>query len=118
MKAKSAMFSGVALLLGLSLASTAAAETEGLNKAITDPIQACVAEIGERADYDGAERVVHVVSKLEQKNLVEKRIHIETSVYTDESADTKREYTASCVTGNLGKVVRLRLEEGQQPVTS
>ena len=115
MKAKSAMSVGVAVLLGLSLTGTANAETENDNKVITDPIQACVAEIGDRANYDGAERVVHVVSKLEQKNLIEKRIEIETSVYIDEATDKTREYHVSCITGNLGKVVKVRLEEGQAP---
>ncbi|MEJ2128864.1 MAG: hypothetical protein P8X81_08450 [Woeseiaceae bacterium] len=116
MKSKSAISVGVAVLLGLSLTCTANAEDEHSNKAITDPIQACVAKIGDRANYDGAERVVHVVSKLEQKNLVEKRIEIETTIYAGESGDKSRAYHVSCITGNLGKVVKLRLEESEAPV--
>ena len=116
MKAKSAMSVGAAAMLALSLTCTANAESEHDNKVITDPVQACVAEIADRANYDGAERIVHVVSKLEQKNLVEKRIEIDTSVYTGESVDKPREYHVSCITGNLGKVVKVRLEEGETPV--
>ena len=59
---------------------------------------------------------MHVVSKLEQKNLVEQRIEIETSIYSDKSASKAREYHVSCITGNLGKIVKVRLEETAAPV--
>jgi len=118
MKAKSAMTVGAAVLLGLSLTGEANAEAERDNRAITDPIKACVAEIGERANYEDADRIVHHVTSLDQKNIVQKSITIETAVYVDEDADTARLYTASCITGDLGKVVRFRLLEEEGPVRS
>jgi hypothetical protein len=118
MKAKSATTVGVALLLGLSLTCEANAETERDNRAITDPIKACVAEIGERANYEDADRIVHYVTALDQKNIVQKSITIETAVYVDEDSDTARVYTASCITGDLGKIVKFRLLEEAGPVRS
>lgn len=118
MKAKSVTTVGVALLLGMSLTGEANAETERDNRAITDPIKACVAEIGERVNYDDADHIVHYVTSLDQKNIIQKSITIETAVYVDEDSDTARVYTASCITGDLGKVVRFRLLEEQGPVRS
>jgi hypothetical protein len=111
MKVKSATTIGVALLLGLSLACDASAAVERDNKAITDPVEACIAEIGERVDYDGASRVVHQVVAIDQKNLIELSIRIETSVLFDDESGTSRGYLASCVTGVLGKIVKFRLDD-------
>jgi hypothetical protein len=111
MKIKSATTVGVAVMLGLSLTCDANAAVERGNKAITDPIEACIAEIGERVDYDGAKRVVHRVASIEQKNLIELSIRVETLVLLDDESGSSREYLASCITGDLGKIVKFRLDD-------
>ena len=111
MKMKSVTTVGVAVLLGLSLTCGASAAVEGSNKAITDPIEACIARIGEQADYDGAKRIVHRVASIDQKNLIELSIRIETLVLLDDESGSSREYLASCVTGGLGKIVKFRLDD-------
>lgn len=72
--------------------------------------ESCVAEIAKRADYDGATRVVHLVTELRQKNLVEVELKIDTSIYQDEISGATRAYETSCVVAQLGKVVEVRME--------
>lgn len=104
---KTAMSLSIAALLGLSLTCNVnAAQTHG--KARTDKqIQACVAEIGLHANYDKASRVVHRVESLEQRNLAEMTIGIETTVFLKDE-DFDREYRASCVTDTMGRLVEFR----------
>lgn len=106
---KSVIALSLAALLGLSLpCNVNAAQTHGKAR-VNKQIQACVAEIGRHANYDHASRVVHLVETLEQKNLVEMKIGIETTVYLTGS-DTGREYRVSCVTDTMGKLVKFRLQ--------
>lgn len=94
---------GTLVLLGLALAHSASAN-DAHRKNVQ--IQTCVAAIGERADYRGAERVVHKVTRLHQRNYAELAMRIDTAVY---GSDEVREYAASCVTHTLGDIVRLRV---------
>ena len=102
---KTAMSVSIAALLGLSLTCNVnAAQTHG--KARTDrQIQACVAEIGLHANYDEAARVVHRVESLEQRNLTELKIGVETTVFLKDDG-SEREYRASCVTDTMGNLVK------------
>ena len=72
-------------------------------------IQACVDEIREHADYAAAKRIVHSVSRLNQRNAVELEIKVETAVYATNADAAVREYRVSCVTASLGDVVRFRI---------
>ncbi len=100
---KQAISLGGLILFGLVLGQTASAGGEYRQN---EQIQTCVAAIGERADYTGADRVVHKVTRLRQRNYAELEIRVDTSVYGPEDV---REYAASCVTHTLGDVVRLRV---------
>ena len=71
----------------------------------------CVAEVGKQADYSGARRVVHKVVDIEQKNLAEQRIRIETLVYTAVGDAWSREYASNCVTRGALKVVSFDIAE-------
>jgi hypothetical protein len=105
---KSILSLSMLTLLGLSLTCDAnAAQTHGKARD-NRQIQACVAEIGRHANYDEASRVVHHVTTLEQRNIVEMQIGIETTVHL-KGDDTAREYRASCVTDSMGKLVKFRL---------
>jgi hypothetical protein len=99
----------VLALLGLAIVPEAGAGSVPATRGTSAPIQACVAEIGKYADYGGASRVVHAVAALDQRNLVEMEIKVETSVYTKDGA-VAREYTASCVTGSLGKLLKFHID--------
>ena len=73
------------------------------------PIQTCVAEIAQNAEYDDATKVVHRVTKLYQQNLLELHIHVETAVFADDEEAATRSYSTSCLVGNMGDLVRFRL---------
>lgn len=96
-------------ILGLAVAPSADAGSVSAQRGTSLPIQACIAEISKNADYGNASRVVHWVASLDQKNLVELEIRIETSVYLNDD-DVARAYTASCVTGALGDVVEFEID--------
>jgi hypothetical protein len=55
--------------------------------------------------------VVHWISELEQKNLEELEIRIETAVFRDKQDIATHNYEASCVTGPLGKLVSFRIHQ-------
>jgi len=97
------------VILGLAVAPNADAGTVSAQRGTSLPIQTCIAEIGKNVDYGNASRVVHRVVRLDQKNLVELEIRIETSVYLKGNDDVVSEHTASCVTSALGKVVTFRI---------
>ena len=94
---------GALALFGLVLGHNAAASDEYRKN---EQIRTCVSAIGERADYSDADRVVHTVTRLRQRNYAELEIRVDTSVYGPEDV---REYAASCVTHTLGDIVRLRV---------
>jgi hypothetical protein len=104
------IFSSITMLviLGFAVAPNADAGTVSAQRGTSLPIQTCIAEIGKKVDYGNALRVVHTVTSLDQKNLVELEIQIETSVYLKSDDDVATEYTASCMTGALGKVISIR----------
>lgn len=99
------------VLLGLTVVPVANAGTVPATRGTAEPIQACVAEIRKHADYDNAFRVVHTVAALDQKNLIEMEIRIETSVYLNSDDGVARKYTASCVTGIMGDLVEFDIDE-------
>ena len=97
------------VLLGFAIVPDAGAGSVPATRGTSEPIQACVAEIGNHADYGDASRVVHLVAALDQRNLVEMEITVETSVYMKNDV-VAREYTASCVTGSLGKLLKFHID--------
>lgn len=97
-------------LLGLTLTCDAtAAATHGKARMIKQ-IQSCVDEIGRRANYHEASRVVHLIASVEQEGLTGTRIAVETTVHLNGN-DEDREYRISCVTDTMGELVGFRLIE-------
>jgi len=103
------------LILGLAVAPNADAGTVSAQRGTSLPIRTCIAEIGKNVDYGNASRVVHTVTSLDQKNLVELEIRIETSVYLKSDDDIATEYTASCVTAALGDIVEFEIDATKSP---
>ena len=101
------IFLGVPAMFGLALTCDASAAPLHEDRRTSDQIEACVAEIGEHADYSDAARVVHVVSKLRQRNYEELEIKVDTSVFV--GGDRVETYVASCVTETRGDLVRFRI---------
>lgn len=102
-------------LLTLSIPTASESATDRGARRLDREIQICVAEIGKRADYGEAARVVHTV-EAEQKNIAEQQFRINTLVYqgTDETA--VREYNSLCVTRGPIELVRFRIDgAGQDP---
>ena len=109
MKTKTFASLAALVLLGYSVTSVAH-DSQGRDELRTQSeAESCVAEIAKRADYDGAKRVVHRVTELRQKNLIEVELTIDTSIYQDEISGATRGYETSCVVAQLGKVVEVRM---------
>ena len=97
------------LLLGLSVTADAEIGSSRDQLRTHADVQSCIAEIAKRADYEGAARVVHRVTELRQRNLVEVEVKIATSIYPSDAGSQTRVYETACVVGQLGKVVEIRL---------
>jgi len=106
---KSALFLAIFTLAGLAAASDASASSDRDQRIESEQLQACVSEIRQHADYDDALRVVHQVSKHDQRNFWEMEIRITTSVYGKNEGNTIREYAVSCITVTTGNVLRFRI---------
>ena len=107
-------FKSIYLVLAAGvMAATAAAHEPGV-KGMDEEIGMCVAEVGKRADYGDARRVVHRIVDVDQKNLAEQRISIDTLVYTADGETVTREYASSCVTRGALKVVSFKIEEKER----
>ncbi len=109
---KSLLSLSLVILPGLLLSCDATAAQSRDQVRTSRQIQACLDEISRHADYDAAIKVVHWVASLEQRNRVELRIVVNTTVVL-EAAARPREYRASCVTDTLGGIVDFRLESTQ-----
>ena len=72
-------------------------------------IQICVAEIGKHVKYGKATRVVHEVRK-EQKNIVEQRFRINTTIYAGIDENAAREFSSHCVTRGPIELVSFRID--------
>ena len=96
-------------VFGLTVASGAAAASSRYEHRADEQIQACVVEVGKYADYRDASRVLHRVATLNQKNLIELEIRIETSIFSATDDMLVREYAVSCVTDTMGDVVKFRI---------
>lgn len=94
--------------LGLTLTCDAHAESDRTIKRTNSHIKACIAEISKEANYSNAARVVHVVDRLNQKNLVELDIGVTTSVLNEDDVAV-RTYRTACTTGHFADVVKLHV---------
>ena len=108
-QAKSILSLTSVVLLGVTLTCDASAETAWGQQRTDEQIQTCVAEIGKHANYNNASRVIHRVTELDQKNLIELVIRVETSVYGLDDAAVITEYSASCTTETMGDLVNFRI---------
>lgn len=106
------------VLLGLSATANAEADSARVDLRTRTEVQACIDEIAKRADYAGAERVVHTVRELKQKNLVEVELMIVTTVYADQTGSAARAYETSCVIAQLGKVVEVHTARSEPGLVS
>lgn len=106
-RSRSVVSLGVAAMFGIAFTCDASASPLHEDHRTSEQIRACVAEIGEHADYSRASRVVHIVSKLKQRNYEELEIRVDTSVFGDD--DSVDAYAASCVTETRGDLVRFRI---------
>lgn len=95
------------LILAIPTAAKSATSTD--TRKPDREIQICVAEIGKRAHYGEATRVVHTV-EAEQKNIAEQQFRINTVVYEDNNEIAVREYNSLCVTRGPIELVRFRID--------
>ena len=104
------------VVLGLTLTCTAQAEVTWGKQRTDEQIQTCVAEISKHASYTDATRVIHRVTELDQRNLIELEIRVETSVYGLDDSAAISEYSVSCITGYMGDLVKFRINDLERDV--
>ena len=100
-------------LAATGLAATAGAHEPGV-KGMDTEIGMCVTEVVKRANYAEARRVVHRIIDIDQKNLAEQRISIDTLVFTADGDTVTREYASRCVTRGALKVVSFKIQEKER----
>ena len=98
---------GVLAMFGLAFTCDVSAAPLHEDHRTSEQIRACINEISEHADYSDASRVVHVVSRLKQRNYEELEIKVDTSVFGD--GDAVDSYAASCITETRGDLVKFRI---------
>ena len=108
-QSKSVVFLAIFVLLGLSVVSDADASSNRSQFIEEEQLQACVSEIRQHANCDDASRVVHRISRLDQRNFWEMEIRVTTSVYGNDESSAIREHAVSCITVTTGDVLRFRI---------
>ncbi len=107
---KSALSLSLLALLGLTMTCDAYADSNRDQHRTMKYVRSCVAEIAKHANYDGASRAIHWVDRLNQKNLVELEIRIETTVYAADGEPATRKYETLCLVAGLGNLVDFRMD--------
>jgi hypothetical protein len=98
-------------LLGLTLTCDAYADTNRDQRRTIKQLHSCVAEIAKHANYDDVIRATNWVERLNQKNLIELEILVETTVNAADDEPATRKYKTSCVVARLGNLVDFRIDE-------
>ena len=111
---KTLSFAILVFLLSFAAVPDASAGFVPATRGTSVPIQNCVAEMGKHLDYGDASRVVHWIADMDQRNLVELVIKIQTSVYLKGDDGATRAYTASCVTGTMGDLIDFRFDAKEE----
>ena len=99
------------VVLGLTMTCDVQADSAREQARTLNYLQPCIAEIGKHVDYADSTRVVHWVERLNQKNLVELEVLINTAVFGAGRDGAAREYQTLCITGSLGDVVKFRIDD-------
>ena len=60
--------------------------------------------------------MIHRVTELDQRNLIELEIRIETSVYGRDDTAAISEYSVSCITESMGDLVKFRINDVERDV--
>lgn len=110
------MFKRVKLLALTAVVATAPAFAAPLAGTVYEQaqidmeIQSCLAEVGDRADYEGAVRVRHEVSVAPRRSIGH-QIDIRTSVFAEGGDRAIRAYAARCLVYRDHKPVRFVISE-------
>lgn len=97
-------------LLGLTMVFDAYADANRDGRRAIKQVCSCVSEIAKYAIHDDATRALHVVKRVNQKNLVELEIHIETTIHAAHGEPAARKYKTSCLIAGLGNLVDFRID--------
>lgn len=100
-------------LLGLTLTCDVYASTNRSECRAIEQVCSCVSEIAKHAIHDDATRALHLVKRVNQTNLVELEIHIETIIYAADGEPTARKYKTSCLIAGLGNLVDFWIDESE-----
>lgn len=93
----------------LVLGGTAAASDNG-KLAYDSEVKSCIAEVGDRANYEDATRVQHTVIK-RKRTRIGYVFTIATSVFTDSDDKATREYDSYCVARGDDTLVKFVIDE-------
>ena len=87
-----------------------AAASGNVKLAYDSEVKTCLAEVGGRANYEGATRVLHTVVK-ENRTGIGYVFTINTSVYTKSDDTAVRKYASYCVARGDDRLVKFRIRE-------
>ena len=75
-----------------------------------ESIDSCVAEIGDNADYSGAGKVRHYLTKIGNRSLAYK-LRFSTAVYDEAGENVIRAYSTKCVVYGADEPVYFKIEQ-------
>ena len=94
----------------LATSTNAFAESPLDGYAPSSTINACVAEIDDRANLEGATRIRHVVEAKKRRSIGHK-LKIDSTLYDDAAGKVLREYASVCVVTRGNVPYRFEIEE-------
>jgi len=109
-RGRSAISLSTLTLLGLTVTCAANAGADREERRTIEQVRSCVSEIAKHADYADSSRAIHWVERLNQMNLVELEIRIETTVYSSDDQEVHRKYRSSCVIAGRNDLLKFRIQ--------
>jgi len=97
-------------LIGLFVFSIPAGAATVAESGVEDEVNACVAEVRERMDYNDVTRVRHDVVAIERRT-VGYTLKISTSLYGEAESEAIRAYATTCVVNGNNKPLKFTFSE-------
>ena len=110
MKTGKAAVSTSLAIAGLIISSSAFAQTGNLEQPPESSIKQCVAEIGEKANYNNASRVRHIVD-FKERRVSGHNFYIDTIVFGVDGSEVIREYATVCAISDEAETKRFKIKE-------
>jgi len=117
MKSASITTVSIAVMAALSFPpmKNASAESSRSQRQAAIRVQSCLEKAADHFDYSAANRVVHWVDDMNQRNLLTTVVRIRTDVYSRIDGVVVQKYETHCATDTFGKVISIRVDDRPAP---